>query len=171
MIENKVLISLKLMSGKSPERFQDFFAQLSYNWVEISSVYRVFRQAESFQGLRWIRGEEHLDGFSAVALARISLSPQEVIADIQRVETQLSDQRLKRTMSANCLIYGDKVIRTPALTLPHPEFHLNPEEVVPAAELLPDYTHPILNKTLSQLANGFQSASWGEYYGPGKEYI
>lgn len=172
-IENDFLISLKVMSGRSPDRIKDVLATMRthISWQAISSVYRVIRRAESLQGLRLIRGEEVLDGFSCVVKGSGSVDPQGLLTHIQKIEHEMSDQKLKRTVSINCLVYGSLVIRTPQLTLPHPEFHMNPEEVIPAAEVWPEYTHPILNKTMSQLANSFQGLSWGEYYGSGREYL
>lgn len=161
------------MSGRSPDRIKDVLASMrpEVEWLGISSVYRVLRKAESLQGLRFIRGEEVLDGFSCVVRGSGTIDPQSLLNHIQKVEREMSDQKLKRTVSVNCLVYGTQVIRTPPLTLPHPEFHMNPEEVIPAAEVWPDYSHPILNKTMSELANSFQDLSWGEYYGPGREYL
>ena len=170
---NEFLISLKIMSGRSPDRIKDVLAtmQKNINWLAISSVYRVVRRADSLQSLRLIRGEEVLDGFSCVVKGVGAVDPQGLLTHIQKIEHEMSDQKLKRTVSINCLVFGNSVIRTPQLTLPHPEFHMNPEEVIPAAEVWPEYNHPILNKTMSQLANSFQGLSWGEYYGSGKEYL
>lgn len=166
------LVSMKLMSGRDPERLRELFRQITeVEWIGVSSVYRVQRSAQSLQGLRYIRGEEVLDGFSCVARGQSDLGPEKLLTQLQSLERSLSDQKLKRTLSVNCLVYGSRVIRTPSLTLPHPEFHLNPEELIPSAELWPEYEHPILLKTLSQLANDFHGVGWGEYYCSGRDYL
>lgn len=171
--KTEFLISLKLMSGRNPDRLKDFLKRLSeyVEWDGISAIYRVVRSADSFQGIREIRGEETLDGFACVAKGATWLEPLDFLNKIQLVERLESDQRFKRSFSCNCLVYGESVIRTPQLTLPHPEFHFNPEEAIPAAELWPSYEHPILKRSLAEISRDFVSKPWGEYYGPGQPLL
>ncbi len=167
------LVSLKLMSGRNPDKFKDLLRRLSeyVDWKSISAIYRVVRSADSFQGLRQIRGEETLDGFACVVRGATWLEPLDLLNKIQLIEKLESDQRLKRAFSCNCLVYGDTVSRTPQLTLPHPEFHFNPEEAIPSAELWPEYEHPILKRSLAEISRDFAGKSWGEYYGPGQPLL
>jgi 7,8-dihydro-6-hydroxymethylpterin-pyrophosphokinase len=47
------------------------------------------------------------------------------------------------------LLYGDQVISTPELTLPHPRLHERAFVLVPLAKLVPDLILPVLGKTVS----------------------
>jgi 2-amino-4-hydroxy-6-hydroxymethyldihydropteridine diphosphokinase len=42
-------------------------------------------------------------------------------------------------------------VNTPELTLPHPRMHLRPFVLQPMAELAPNWVHPLLHQTPSQL--------------------
>ena len=49
------------------------------------------------------------------------------------------------------------VRRGPRLELPHPRFHLRAFALVPAAELVPDWIHPIIGRSIVDLANEMRS--------------
>ena len=60
---------------------------------------------------------------------------------------------------------------TENLTLPHPEFHMKPEVLFPAAEVWADYYHPVLKKTLRELTREFANLRWGEFFEQGKTLL
>jgi 2-amino-4-hydroxy-6-hydroxymethyldihydropteridine diphosphokinase len=76
------------------------------------------------------------------------LPPALLLAFCQRVETRLgrhrSLPRSPRTLDVDLLFYGDLVVRTPVLTLPHPALHMRRCVLVPLAELGMPWRHPLL---------------------------
>ena len=60
-------------------------------------------------------------------------------------------QYSSRSLDIDILFYGDQVINTPRLQIPHPLLHRRGFVLRPLAEVLPDFVHPVLHKTVSQL--------------------
>ena len=54
-------------------------------------------------------------------------------------------------MDVDILLYGDEVIETPDLHIPHPRFWERAFVLMPLAEIAPDLVHPALGKSISEL--------------------
>lgn len=97
-----------------------------------------------------------------VALFSTDLSPLELLSVTEEVERRLG-RTVKtrrgcsysdRPMDIDILLYGDRVINSERLTLPHPRMHERAFVLVPLAEVAPDIVHPILGKSIEELKNG-----------------
>ena len=88
--------------------------------------------------------------------ARTELPPVELLAFLKRLETQLGRQPSvrygPRLIDLDILLYGDLVMESQALTIPHPRLSERAFVLVPLADLAPDIIHPITRKTIHQLA-------------------
>jgi 2-amino-4-hydroxy-6-hydroxymethyldihydropteridine diphosphokinase len=56
-----------------------------------------------------------------------------------------------RLIDIDILFFDDRIIQQPALTVPHPRLHLRRFTLLPLNELMPDWMHPLLKKTVRQL--------------------
>ena len=63
-----------------------------------------------------------------------------------------------RVLDLDLLIARNLIWRSPELLLPHPRFHERAFALVPAAELVPDWVHPIVGRTIAELAEEVLSA-------------
>jgi 2-amino-4-hydroxy-6-hydroxymethyldihydropteridine diphosphokinase len=81
-------------------------------------------------------------------------SPQDLLHLLMTIEQQFGRQRTEhwgpRTLDLDLLLYDVIVLDTPELTLPHPRMTERAFVLVPLAELLPDWTHPVSKLTIQQ---------------------
>jgi 2-amino-4-hydroxy-6-hydroxymethyldihydropteridine diphosphokinase len=63
-----------------------------------------------------------------------------------------------RLIDIDLLMYDDLIIDEPALTIPHPRFHLRDFVLLPFAEIAPEVIHPLLLKTTEELKDEFYRA-------------
>lgn len=166
MTKNLALISIKTYSSHGEKALKDVLANLckKIDILRISSVYRVQRRAESLESIRDIRKEEMFEGLATVISVETLLPAEDLFELLISTEREMQKEVLRRTISLNLLTYNDQIIVLPSLAVPHPELHLRPEELVLAGEINADYIHPVLNKSLKELARNFSDGSWGEFY-------
>ncbi len=95
------------------------------------------------------------DFLNLAAEIETTLFPMQLLRRAQRIERDLGRRRLidkgPRTIDIDILLYGDFVIQTPQLIVPHPRMHLRRFVLEPMAELAPDLRHPVLGRTMSEL--------------------
>jgi 2-amino-4-hydroxy-6-hydroxymethyldihydropteridine diphosphokinase len=86
------------------------------------------------------------DYLNAVACFETALSPQSVLAELQRIEARHGRQRpypnAPRTLDLDLLLHGQVSMNTPDLTVPHPRLHERAFVVMPLASLAPDLIVP-----------------------------
>ena len=91
-----------------------------------------------------------------VVVVETNLAPFALLEYIQRIEQTLGRLRThdgyhSRTMDIDILLYGNLVINTPELVIPHPRMAERMFVLQPMAELAPDMEHPVLHQTMANL--------------------
>ena len=56
-----------------------------------------------------------------------------------------------RTLDLDILFYDREIVREPGLEIPHPRLHERAFVLGPLSELAPDFVHPVLKKTVTEI--------------------
>lgn len=90
------------------------------------------------------------DFINAVAELDTTLAPRELLQALQAIEQEHGRQRTHRnaprTLDLDLLLYGQRLIDEPGLTVPHPRLHQRAFVLLPLADLAPDLVHPQLGR-------------------------
>lgn len=108
---------------------------------------------------------------NAVVELKTTLTPHQLLEQCQRIEKQLGRKPSKpgeyedRTIDIDILFYKKEIINEPDLIIPHKYLHLRAFTLVPLLELIPDFEHPVLHKTITELHEDLENPEMVFLYG------
>jgi 2-amino-4-hydroxy-6-hydroxymethyldihydropteridine diphosphokinase len=86
------------------------------------------------------------------------LAPQQLLRRLQGIEQAMGRKKTPQTkkwasrkIDLDILLFDNQVVKSPSLTIPHPEMHKRRFVLLPLCELAPHFTHPRLGVTLTDL--------------------
>ncbi|HYT06075.1 MAG TPA: 2-amino-4-hydroxy-6-hydroxymethyldihydropteridine diphosphokinase [Rugosimonospora sp.] len=92
---------------------------------------------------------------NAAAEAETSLLPVQLLHALLKIERALGRRRITphgpRTIDLDLLFYGSTVIRSRELEVPHPRLTERRFVLLPLAQIAPEFRHPTLHKSVTQL--------------------
>jgi 2-amino-4-hydroxy-6-hydroxymethyldihydropteridine diphosphokinase len=99
--------------------------------------------------------EDQPDFLNQVLAVSTNLAPAALLAACQAAEQQQGRQRTlrwgARSLDVDILLFGNEVLATPTLTVPHAALPFRRFTLVPLAEIAPQLVHPQLNSTITEL--------------------
>ncbi len=100
---------------------------------------------------------------NGAVLLDTSLSPFELAGALRAIELQLGRKRVvrwdARTIDLDLLLYGDRLVQSPELTVPHPRMSFRRFVLEPACDIAGDMCLPTVGWTLRQLLRHLQFAT------------
>jgi 2-amino-4-hydroxy-6-hydroxymethyldihydropteridine diphosphokinase len=94
-------------------------------------------------------GAKRRSRYSGIELIEILKWLKGIERDMGRASA--GDGYSDRPIDLDILFYGDRVIRTPELTLPHPHLHEREFVLRPLLEICPEKVHPVLRLTIAEI--------------------
>ena len=115
---------------------------------------KLVRASTLYESEPW--GEKNQPWFVNAALeVKTTLSAQDFLKRMQNIEIQLGrvhDENTKkwgeREIDIDIIFLGNEIINDENLKVPHPYAHKRAFVLVPLLELIPDFIHPVIKKSL-----------------------
>ena len=146
---NKVVLLLGSNLGDSQLLFQQVISLIDERLGKLEI------QSALYQSPPW--GFEHENDFlNQVLILETDLAAGEILQTCLQIEVDIGRKRTTQVYEArridiDVLFVNDEVMDTESLVLPHPRLHLRKFTLLPLLELIPDYVHPKLQKSIQEL--------------------
>jgi len=123
---------------------------------------RISASSDVFETPPW--GMENQPRFlNACVLAETDILPRALLELLLNIESDLGRiRRYKwgpREIDLDLLFYDDQVFNESGLVLPHPQMHRRAFVLVPLLQIAPDWRHPVLGKSIRELAGSMDASS------------
>lgn len=135
--------------GNSKKYIQDAIAEFSlYTKPDISKSSLYMSDSWGFKSKNKF--------INQVVIMETEYGPFEILHIIQTIELKLGRMRnaksyTDRTIDIDILFYDNDIIETKELIVPHPRMACRKFALVPLAELIPEYVHPVFKKNIREL--------------------
>jgi len=124
---------------------------------EISNSADILKESALYKTQAW--GMESAPDFLNIALEiETSLSPELLLNELLHIEKKMGRERVvagyhDRVIDIDIIFYGDHIIDTEKLKVPHPKMTMRKFVLIPLAEIIPEEVHPVYGKTVRELLN------------------
>jgi 2-amino-4-hydroxy-6-hydroxymethyldihydropteridine diphosphokinase len=87
--------------------------------------------------------------------------PKQLLKGVLDLEQEMGRRRTQskgpRNIDIDILLFGNSIVETKGLTIPHPAFHERRFVLEPLAEIAPEVRHPVFKKTAREMRDALAS--------------
>lgn len=98
-----------------------------------------------------------------VAMADYEYRPQELLQALEAIETKMGrtgkGERLPRVIDLDILLFGEQIIETEELCIPHPQLLNRSFAMLPLLQISPEIVHPVWEEPVSNFLTRDDRAS------------
>lgn len=153
--ENTIYLGLGTNEGNKEENIRGAIEELSHLLGTPTAVATIIETEP------W--GFQSDNSFlNTVVAFNTTLAPEEILKATQEIERCLGRTKKSfdgcysdRPIDIDILLYGNRVIESEHLTIPHPLLHKRLFVLQPLAQIAPGLIHPILGKSIARLLKEF----------------
>jgi len=146
----KVALALGGNIGDTPEYFKKAMTELEQSGFEISAVasFHITKPVGCFDGTPDFLNGALVGEWSGSAFALLDLT-QQIEHNAGRPAEH--DSRASRVLDIDILLFGDAIVNSPRLIIPHPRMHMRRFVLEPLAEIASNWLLPGKNQTVRDI--------------------
>lgn len=149
MNQHRVILCIGGNLGERLENIEETRDFITFNIGDITMASAVYESpAWGMEGAP--------DFLNQILLVETALSPALLLSEIKELEDFYGRDRRpgiykSREMDVDILFFDEEIIEEEKITIPHPRLHERRFVLTPLNEILPDFIHPVLKKSISKL--------------------
>jgi 2-amino-4-hydroxy-6-hydroxymethyldihydropteridine diphosphokinase len=142
-----VYLSLGSNIGDRERHLRDTIARLGAVGcvLKVSSFYET--EPVEFTDQAWF--------LNCAVIVETTQTPERLMTTFLGIEQEMGRERTQpkgpRVIDIDILLFGDRIVSSPELTIPHRAMHQRRFVLEPLAEIAPQIRHPVLEKTVREL--------------------
>lgn len=124
--------------------------------IKLSGLGEIQKESSLYKTEAW--GMEGVDPFlNQVLILKTDLQAEELLKNILTIERLMGrvrnegDSYISRNIDIDILFINSLIFQFSNLEIPHPRLHLRKFTLAPLKELIPDFEHPILKRSILDL--------------------
>lgn len=146
--------STLILLGGNSHKTKNIFSLVSEEIKQ--NIGSIIQESSIYESSPW--GFESTHNFlNRVVEINTKLTAEDLLEKLLKIEKKYGRIRSNikqyedRIIDIDILLYGNLVINSPTLTIPHPRLHLRRFTLLPLCEYWPDIIHPSLNISMKEL--------------------
>jgi len=148
-----------LLGSNETDRFGNL--EKACEWIALRCG-KILKKSALYETEAWGLKEQNAFINQAV-LIETSFAPKELLLQLKAIEKEIGRvETVKwgpRVIDIDILFYGNDVLDTEELKVPHPFLHERRFTLAPLNEIAAEFVHPVLNKTVNELLQNCNDTS------------